>query len=162
MRWAQACPLCSERVGQVGNLQRVGNPPGRVEARRGAGCQPTRRMPSWPHIQNPTSGVTCPPARAAATPATVPLPMRLAPLRGTFLEPTLAANLERSKILEPPAFWSIRFRLPPELEPAEIFSGDLALGRAFQQMVPEGRRQTSPLDLRHPPMRRRSTGLVPA
>jgi hypothetical protein len=49
-----------------------------------------------------------------------------------FWKPALAADLERSKILGPPADRSIRLRLPPELEPVEIVSRDLAFGRAFK------------------------------
>src|SRR5579862_3417679 len=40
--------VCSAKVGQVGNLRRVGNPPGGVQTRPSAGCQPARRMPSCP------------------------------------------------------------------------------------------------------------------
>ena len=41
----------TEVVGQVGNLQRVGNPPGTARTQApSAGCQPARRIPSCPTI----------------------------------------------------------------------------------------------------------------
>ncbi len=61
----------------------------------------------------------------------------------------LAAQLERSKVLEPRTVRCVGAGLPPQLQCVEVLRRDFALTNTLEQVVAESRGKIRPLDLRH-------------
>src|SRR6185295_3961487 len=61
----------------------------------------------------------------------------------------LAADLEGAEVLVPEIVRSLGLGLSPNLQLIQVFRGDPSLAKAVEQVVPQRRGQTGPLDLRH-------------
>jgi hypothetical protein len=61
----------------------------------------------------------------------------------------LAADLERTKVLEPWTLRSLGLGLAPQLEFVEVVGADLALAQSFEEVVAQCEWQIRPLNPRH-------------
>src|SRR6185295_6279927 len=78
----------------------------------------------------------------------------------------LAADLEGAEVLVPEIVRSLGLGLSPNLQLIQVFRGDPSLAKAVEQVVPQRRGQTGPLDRRSlsgdPPDRGSASSPAPA
>ena len=61
----------------------------------------------------------------------------------------LATDLERSEVLVPKSFRSLRFTFAPQFQLIEVFDRDLALAKSIEEVIAQNNREIGPLNFRH-------------